>query len=103
MTDYNAEIAWNEALMPWNGIDEYGSQEAPFFFGAPHQMVAPKPSKTSRAFQNFEYRDGRLHMKFLSGKTYSYRVTEEIYRQFLQSESKGAFFHEHIRPLPFDS
>lgn len=97
MTDYNAAIAWNELDMPWNGIEETGSQENPFFFGAPWQMVAPRP-RQSQAFSHV-YQGGRLKLTFPSGKTYEYRVSEDLYQRFLQAESKGRFFHQHIRQL----
>jgi hypothetical protein len=99
MTDYNADIDWDQELMPWDGIDEYGSQENPFFFGAPWQMVAPRP-RESQAFSHV-YQGGRLRLTFPSGKTYAYRVSEDLYRQFLAAESKGAFFHRHIRHLNY--
>ncbi len=100
MTDYNADIDWDEELMPWDGIEEILSQENPFFFGMPQQMVAPRPTP-SRAFSH-AYQGGRLKLTFPSGKTYSYRCSEDLYRRFMASESKGRFFHEHIRNLPHD-
>ena len=43
-----------------------------------------------------------MAMQFLShlldGKTYMFRpVPEEVWQAFLESDSKGRFFHEHIR------
>jgi len=99
MTDYNAAIDWDQQLMPWDGIEETGSQENPFFFGAPWQMVAPRP-RQSQAFSHV-YQGGRLRLTFPSGKTYSYKISEELYARFMQAESKGRFYHEHIRHLPF--
>lgn len=101
MTDYDADIAWDEELIPWDGIETYGSQENPFYFGLPKHMVTPPP-RPSRAFQNFIYKDGKLELTFLTGKKYTYKVSEHLYRRFLAAESKGAFFHEHIRHLPVE-
>ncbi len=95
MTEYNDDIDWNEDLMPWNGIEDLGSQEAPFYAGMPSQMVAPKP-RQSQAFSHV-FSGGRLKLTFPGGKTYSYRVSEDLYRRFLAAESKGRFFHEYLR------
>ena len=44
------------------------------------------------------YEDGVLHVWFKGGNHYTYDgVTEETFNQFLNSTSKGRFFHTHIR------
>lgn len=96
MTDYDADILWDGDLL-WDGEDDIGSQENPFFFGMPPQMRTAKP-RQSEAFK-YQYEHGYLRLTFASGKTYSYRVSEDLYRAFLEADSKGQYFHQRIRPL----
>lgn len=96
MTDYDADILWDGDLW-WDGEDDILSQENPFVFGFPRQMVAAKPRPTD--LFTYRHHEGHLRLTFRTGKTYSYRVSEEIYRAFLEADSKGKFFHEHIRHL----
>jgi len=38
-----------------------------------------------------------LRIKFVSGSTYDYvGVSEEVYKKFLEAESKGSFLHRQI-------
>lgn len=96
MTLYDADILWDDYVL-WDGDEDIGSQENPFFFGMPPQMRPASPRPTS-AF-SYHWHDGHLRLTFPGGKSYDYRVSEELYRAFLEADSKGRFFHEHIRHL----
>ncbi len=97
MTDYDADILWDDFVL-WDGdVEDIGSQENPFFFGMPTQMRVAKPRK-SEAFK-YSYLEGHLRLTFPGGKTYAYRVSEELYRSFLEADSKGRYFHDHIRHM----
>lgn len=52
-------------------------------------------SLKAAAYQN---RSGRLELEFCSGAVYHYfGVSESIYQQLLQAESKGRYFNQYIR------
>lgn len=96
MTEYDAENKTYDDYLLWDGEEEVLSQENPFFFGMPGEMQ-PFVAKQSSAFKWAMREDKRLHLMFPNGKTYAYKVSEEMYRRFLASESKGRFFRDHIR------
>ena len=55
---------------------------------------------TSTAVAQIEYDElsQELIVTFTSGRTYTYYgVPREVYPRFLNAESKGQFFNEHIR------
>ena len=53
----------------------------------------------SRAITSIAYEDGRLQVKFNSGKTHEYpNVPADLHARFMAAESKGKFFAQHIRP-----
>lgn len=97
MTDFDAQVLWDGDIW-WDGEqDDIGSQENPFSFGFPRHMRAAPP-RPSSAF-TWTHENGYLRLAFNTGRSYSYRVSEELYRAFLEADSKGAFFHQHIRHL----
>lgn len=96
MNEYDDDILWDGDWW-WDGVDTALSQENPFVFGFPTHMVAARPRESS-AFKH-RWEEGSLKLTFPSGKTYAYRVSEELYRAFLEADSKGKFFHEHIKHL----
>jgi hypothetical protein len=54
----------------------------------------------SAAIARIEYDElsQELIVTFTTGKTYTYfRVPPDVYREFLEAESKGRFFNETIR------
>ena len=57
-----------------------------------------KPVKSSN-IHSVGYENGDLHVKFRSGKRYTYSgVPEELHGKLMAAESKGGFFGKHIRP-----
>jgi hypothetical protein len=42
-----------------------------------------------------------IHLTFKSGETHAYRTPKETYDKFLQAGSKGKFFNQNLRQLPF--
>jgi hypothetical protein len=99
MTDYDADLFYDEQLYPYDGLMEILSQENPFYFGLPGEMVTPKVGR-SKAFVH-AYEHGRLKLTFPNGKSYTYRVSEDLYRRFMSADSKGRFFHEYLKHLDF--
>lgn len=58
------------------------------------------PTVISTAIARIEYDDlsYELRITFVTGNTYAYDgVPCDVYERFLQAESKGSFFNDHIR------
>jgi len=52
----------------------------------------------SRAIRSVGYRAGTLEIEFVHGDVYRYLlVPRGLFIEFIQAESKGAFFNERIR------
>jgi hypothetical protein len=53
---------------------------------------------SSRAISSIGYQAGTLELEFVDGDVYRYfLVPRGLFVEFLQAESKGAFFNERIR------
>ena len=53
---------------------------------------------SSRAISSIGYQAGTLEIEFVDGDVYRYfLVPRGLFIEFLQAESKGAFFNERIR------
>ncbi|MGH3040518.1 MAG: KTSC domain-containing protein [Gaiellaceae bacterium] len=53
---------------------------------------------SSRAIRSVGYRAGTLEIEFVDGDVYRYFVVPpSVFLEFMQAESKGAFFNERIR------
>ena len=53
---------------------------------------------SSRAISSIGYQSGTLEIEFVDGDVYRYfLVPRVLFIEFLQAESKGAFFNERIR------
>ena len=52
----------------------------------------------SRAIRSVGYHAGTLEIEFVDGDVYRYfLVPRHVFLEFMQAESKGAFFNERIR------
>jgi hypothetical protein len=53
---------------------------------------------SSRAISSIGYQAGALEIEFVDGDVYRYfLVPRGLFIEFMQAESKGAFFNERIR------
>jgi hypothetical protein len=53
---------------------------------------------SSRAISSIGYQAGMLEIEFVDGDVYRYfLVPRGLFIEFMQAESKGAFFNERIR------
>lgn len=57
-----------------------------------------KAATGSSNILGYSWIEGVLRVQFRSGQTYEYRnVPEEVYQGLDSAESKGSYFHRHIR------
>lgn len=49
----------------------------------------------------YDDRTGEMHLTFKSGETHAFKVPKETYNQFVSEGSKGRFFNQNLRNLPF--
>jgi hypothetical protein len=64
----------------------------------PRSFDAPESSSVIRA--DYDPDCETLIVEFVGGKRYGYgNISPGTWREFVQAESKGAYFNKHIRPM----
>lgn len=62
----------------------------------------PNGRESSSYIEDVEFTNGTLVVKFRNGFKAQYdNVDPQIARDFVSAPSKGRYFHEHIRKLPY--